>query len=128
MIFFFQHGRLYQHHECWSFIKSLRRYGSVLGLVLEPHPRGNWKDCLGNRLGWKYTMRPERRCSSNWLRDCILMCVSWITNHITLRRWKVEGTASEKSRQLSYYWAHKRLKSSKGGYKLIITNSMHFVW
>jgi len=43
-------------------------------LVLEPDPRKNRKEGLGNRLGWKCTMRPECRHASDWFMIACL-CV-----------------------------------------------------
>ena len=45
-------------------------------LVSEPDPRKIEKEGLVNRLGWKCTLRPVCRRTSNWLLISILMCVN----------------------------------------------------
>ena len=44
-------------------------------LVSEPDPRKIEKEGLVNRLGWKCTLRPVCRRTSDWLLINILMCV-----------------------------------------------------
>ena len=44
-------------------------------LVSEPDPRKIEKEGLVNRLGWKCTLRPVCRRTSDWLLISILMCV-----------------------------------------------------
>ena len=46
-------------------------------VVSEPDPRKIEKEGLAHRLGWKCTLRPVWRRTSDWLLISILMCVYW---------------------------------------------------
>ena len=50
------------------------------GVVSEPDPRKIEKEGLAHRLGWKCTLRPVWRRTSDWLLISILMCIHWNTN------------------------------------------------
>ena len=43
----------------------------AMTVVLQPDPLKNWKEGLGDRLGWKCTVRPECRHASDWFHDCM---------------------------------------------------------
>ena len=49
-------------------------------LVSEPDPRKIEKEGLVFRMGWKCTLRPVCRRTSDWLLINILMCVYWNAN------------------------------------------------
>ena len=46
-------------------------------LVLEPDPQEIEKEGLVNWMGWKCTLHPVCRRTSDWLLINILMCIYW---------------------------------------------------
>ena len=53
---------------------------AMCDLVSEPDPRKIEKEGLVFRMGWKCTLRPVCRRTSDWLLINILMCVYWNAN------------------------------------------------
>ena len=49
-------------------------------LVLEPDPRKNRKEGLDNRLGWRCTVHPEYRHTSDWFMIACLRVFIGNTN------------------------------------------------
>ena len=57
---------------------SIEEKGATrLVLVSEPDPRKIEKGGLAHRLGWKCTLCPVWRRTSDWLLISILMCIYW---------------------------------------------------
>ena len=70
---------MYLHER--SIRLSFGRGGGGGGVVSEPDPRKNWKEGLGDRLGWKCTVRPECRHTSDWFMIACLHAFIGNTNH-----------------------------------------------
>ena len=68
------------HYFCSCFVWRVCRLRLTV-LVSEPDPRKIEKEGLVFRMGWKCTLRPVCRRTSDWLLINILMCVYWNANH-----------------------------------------------
>ena len=85
-------------------------------LVSEPDPQKNRKEGLGNRLGWKCTVCPECRRTSNWFMIACLHTFIGNTNRNPL----VQLKETENKRdllvrevvgaQISSHWVHGQLE------------------
>ena len=62
--------------ECVGEGRYLLARSTAHEVVSEPDPQKIEKEGLVNWLGWKYTLRPECRRTSDWLLISILMCVN----------------------------------------------------
>ena len=85
-------------------------------LVSEPDPQKNWKEGLGNRLGWKCTVCLECKRTSNWFMIARLHTFIGNTNRNLLVQFKeTENKQDLLARevvgaQISSYWAHGQLE------------------
>jgi len=85
-------------------------------LVLEPDPRKNRKEGLGDRLGQKCTLRPEcRRTSNRFMIACLCVFIGNITRNPLIQFKETENKQDLLVREvvgalISSYWAHRWLE------------------
>ena len=76
----------------------------------------NRKEGLGDRLGWKCTLRPECRCASNWYMIACQQAFIGNTNRNPLVQFKETENKQDLlarevvGEQISSYWAYIRLE------------------
>ena len=63
-------------------------------VVSEPDLRKNWKEGLGDRLGWKCAMYPECRHASDWFIIASLRAFIGNTNHSSMG-WIIAESSGE---------------------------------
>ena len=104
---------------------------------MEPDPRKNRKEGLGDRLGWRCTLRLECRHASDWFMIACQRAFIGNTNHKPLVQFKeTENKQDLLARevvgaQISFYWAYGRLEVPEmwvrtNNYKFRIFRSVHF--
>ena len=81
-------------------------------IVSEPDPLKNWKEDLGDRLGWKCTLCPECRCASDGFMIACQCAFIGNTNRKPLVQFKESENKQDLlvrevvRAQISFYWAH----------------------